>query len=228
MSLRAIIESASLTSSAHLTAVAADEARRLLEVLLPAAGLGPLDDSDQIISLEVSDTHLNVRTRSVQRSTHRDREFSVPAYLLDADDPIHAALLWEAEGRIRAARKAVEIAEEQLRAATRHLHDAMEARARITPARETSHGGPRMHSSSCGIAPKAPAFERRLAFISQALKSGLTDSAERANNWYINNGGKRLDLDEALRRFGAWAGQCEVITSASVLPSSGQSVVRHG
>ena len=47
-------------------------------------------------------------------------------------------------------------------------------------------------------------FDKRLHFIAQAMNRKLTDNANLANEWYISNGGAKIETEEALRRFAEW------------------------
>lgn len=46
--------------------------------------------------------------------------------------------------------------------------------------------------------------DKRLYFVAQALNRKLTDNANLANEWYINNKAGKLDAEEALRQLNAW------------------------
>lgn len=48
-------------------------------------------------------------------------------------------------------------------------------------------------------------FDKRIAFVAQACKiDTFRVSVQIANDWYINNNAKKLNNEEALRRFKEW------------------------
>lgn len=46
--------------------------------------------------------------------------------------------------------------------------------------------------------------DKRLHFIAQCLNQRITENANLANAWYINNKADRISTEEALRRFKEW------------------------
>lgn len=46
--------------------------------------------------------------------------------------------------------------------------------------------------------------DKRLRFIAQALNAKLTENANLANEWYINNKVDKISNEEALLKFKEW------------------------
>ena len=47
-------------------------------------------------------------------------------------------------------------------------------------------------------------FDKRIAFVRNALNRKLTNNVKLANDWYINNHADKLDMEDALQRFAEW------------------------
>lgn len=55
---------------------------------------------------------------------------------------------------------------------------------------------------------KAARFDKRIWFVGKACEiDQFRVSVQIANDWYINNKGKDMDNEEALRRFKEWLGE---------------------
>ena len=47
-------------------------------------------------------------------------------------------------------------------------------------------------------------MDARLHFVAQCLNKKITDNANMANEWYISNGGAKMNTNEALQKFKEW------------------------
>ena len=51
---------------------------------------------------------------------------------------------------------------------------------------------------------KQDRFDKRLHFVATVLNLKLTENAQLANSWYINNNASAIANDEALQKFKEW------------------------
>jgi hypothetical protein len=98
-----------------------DQVQGRLNEILKAAGKGGITH-DRIERLVFRPESLHIQTSYSVRSCEQTAEFEIPFSVLDADDPVAAARQWgrqdkikEAEDAVKEARRALAVAEEELR-----------------------------------------------------------------------------------------------------------------
>lgn len=47
-------------------------------------------------------------------------------------------------------------------------------------------------------------FDKRIAFVREAINRKLTENVKLANDWYINSKAAKIDNESALRQFKEW------------------------
>lgn len=90
-----------------------DEARQQINLILEASG-GGSPGYDYISDMCFHKDDLHICTEYSVRSCSQSDEYTIPAAVIDADDPIYAAKVWGADKELLRATQQLHVAERQL------------------------------------------------------------------------------------------------------------------
>lgn len=79
---------------------------RLNEILI-AAKLGDISD-DHLVYLDISNGKVKIRTEYSVRGCDQSDDYEFPEFIIDNENPVHAATLWGLEQRFRKANLNIE------------------------------------------------------------------------------------------------------------------------
>jgi hypothetical protein len=109
------------------------EVRQRLDAIFEAAGkagVGQYDDIESLCFVRIQGIeHLQISLTWMSRQCQQGATRSVPAHIIDSDDPIAAAKTWYLDCQITKAQESVELCQKRLTQATEELNRLIALRA---------------------------------------------------------------------------------------------------